>query len=100
MKTIKYIALLLLLILAATVSSPAFASMCRNYNSQRVCIISINRSAKNFWEYRAAVTVDGEKRPTEVYNCRQRVKVQKNGKIVPFGNKDAGKLICSFFKKS
>ncbi|MEH2162956.1 MAG: hypothetical protein V7K38_18500 [Nostoc sp.] len=106
MTGIKSVALMLVLILTLSATYPAFASVCRNYDvddrlhQHQICIISINRSAKNYWEYRAAVSVDGVKRPTEVYNCRERVKVQNNGTILPFEQKDPGEMICSFFNSS
>ncbi|MBN3895280.1 MAG: hypothetical protein HWQ41_08445 [Nostoc sp. NOS(2021)] len=103
----KYIIFVLLLILAFSVVHPAFASVCRNYDvydglhlRHQICILSINRSAKNDWQYRAAVSVDGVKRPIEVYNCRERVKVEESGTVLPFEQKDPGEMICSFFNSS
>jgi hypothetical protein len=87
-------------ILCFSVVNPAFASVCRNYNSHQICILSISRSAKNYWEYKATVSVDGVKRPSQVYNCRERVKVQQGGTILPFEQKDPGEMICSFFNSS
>ncbi|MBD2777326.1 hypothetical protein ICL16_36080 [Iningainema sp. BLCCT55] len=95
----KFIALILFLTLSFLVL-PALASTCRNYQGHQICIISIDRSAKNYWEYRAAVSVDGVKSPVKVYKCRTQVKIEQDGTVVPFGQNDAGKLICSFFKKS
>lgn len=94
----KYIALVLLLILFSLVTLPAEASVCRNYQGHRICILTIKRSAKNYWEYRAAVSVDGIKRPIEVYNCLEQIKVEKDGTVVPFEKNDSGKLICSYFR--
>ena len=99
-KLYKFIALILLLILFNAIALPAVAAVCRNYNGQRICIVDINRSAKNYWEYRATVTVDGVKRPQEVYNCRQKFKVEIDGTLVPFKPKDPGELICSFFRNT
>ncbi|HEY9800128.1 MAG TPA: hypothetical protein V6D25_07200 [Leptolyngbyaceae cyanobacterium] len=99
-KLYKFIALTLLFILSSIVALPAIADVCRNYHGQRICIVSLNRSAKNYWEYRASVTVDGVKRPLEVYNCRQKLRVQQDGTIVPFAPKDPGELICSFFRNN
>jgi hypothetical protein len=97
---LKYFALLLL-ILSFLVALPAKAtSICRKYDDREICILSIKRSAKNYWEYRASVSIDKVKTPIEVYNCRDRIKVQADGKILPFERKDPGKLICSFFKQS
>ena len=47
----------------------ANAAMCRvreawtesNRFEQQVCILKLKRSAKNYWEYRAKVSIDGEK---------------------------------------
>ncbi|WP_335097265.1 hypothetical protein [Nostoc sp.] len=96
---------MLLLILLFSGVHPAFASVCRNYDvydglRHQICILSINRSAKNYWEYRAAVSVDGVKRPVQVYNCRERVKVQHDGTVLPFQQKNPGEMICSFFNSS
>lgn len=95
---IRVIVLLLVVWFGVAVPQAA-ASTCRDYNHHRVCIVEIKRSAKNYWEYRASVSVDGSVRPIEVYNCRQRVKVQKNGGLVPFDRDEAGALICRFFKR-
>ncbi|MBW4632322.1 MAG: hypothetical protein KME30_10595 [Iphinoe sp. HA4291-MV1] len=93
----KYIAFVLLLILFFLVTFPAEASVCRDYQGYQICILSIKRSAKNYWEYRAAVSVDGVKRPIEVYNCFKQIKVEKDGTLVPFEDNAPGKLICSYF---
>ncbi|WP_338022439.1 hypothetical protein [Argonema antarcticum] len=95
----KYIALVLLLTLSFAVALPAKALFCRNSNDRTICIISINRSAKNYWEYRASVSVDGVARPIEVYNCRDRIRIQKDGAIVPFEFSGPGELICTLLKK-
>ncbi|MEH2267252.1 MAG: hypothetical protein V7K68_02270 [Nostoc sp.] len=105
MNRIKYIIFVLLFILPFCVVNPAFASVCRNYDvydglRHQICILSISRSAKNYWEYRATVSVDGVKRPTEVYNCREPVKVQEGGTVLPVEQKGPGEMICSFFNSS
>ncbi len=100
MSMIKHVIFVLILILSFSVALPSDASVCRNYDGQQICILSINRSAKNYWEYRATVSVNGVKRPIEVYNCREQVKVQQDGTVLPFEQKDPGKLICSFFNSS
>ncbi|KOP26173.1 hypothetical protein AMR41_13020 [Hapalosiphon sp. MRB220] len=89
----------LLIVLFFFVASPVQASVCRNLQGHQICIISIKRSAKNYWEYRAIVSVDGVKSPLEVYNCREQNKLEANGKIVPFADIDAGRLICRYFPK-
>lgn len=97
----KYI-ILLLVILSTLVPLPVQADqgyVCRNYDGHKICILSIQRSAKKYWEYKASVSVDGVKTPIEVYNCRGKFKVQKDGTVVSFKQNDPGELICSFFSK-
>jgi hypothetical protein len=96
---LKIVAIGIFSILTFLAPSPVHASVCRNDRDQLVCILSIQRSAKNYWEYRASVSVNGQVRPVEVYNCRQEVRISKNGLVVPFQVDRPGELICSFFKK-
>ena len=96
---IKYIVILLLLIFSFSVASPALATVCRNYERHQICILSIERSAKKYWEYKAAVSVDAVKMPVEIYNCRGRFKVKKDGTVAQFRQNSSGEMICSFFKK-
>lgn len=91
--------LLAFFILSLTVALPAAASTCRKSADRTICILSIQRSAKYYWEYRASVRIDGVTRPIEVYNCRDRLRVKKDGIAVPFQANGAGELICSFFQK-
>ncbi|MGE5657104.1 MAG: hypothetical protein ACM37W_10840 [Actinomycetota bacterium] len=91
--------LLLLISLGWAVVPPAEAFFCRNTNHHEICILTIKRSAKYHWEYRAAVRIDGIERPIEVYNCRDRTRKQPDGTLVPFQPKDAGELICDILPK-
>ena len=95
----KFIALLVLLTLSFVVALPAEASFCRNSNDHLICILSIKRSAKNYWEYKAAVSIDGVARPIEVYNCRDRIRLRPDGTFVWFESNGPGELICNFFKR-
>lgn len=96
---IKYGIILLVLIFSFFLASPAWAMVCRNYEGHQICILSIKRSAKKYWEYQAAVSVDGVKTPVEVYNCRGRFKLQKDRSVIQFTQNSPGEMICSFFKK-
>ena len=98
-ETVKYIALLLFLMLSLAAALPAQASNWRNSNDHLICILSIKRSAKNYWDYRAAVSVDGVKRPIEVYNCRERVRVRQDGAVVTLEPNSPGELICNLIKR-
>lgn len=94
----KYIILILVLVLSLIIVAPAEAAFCRNLNDHVICILSIKRSAKYYWEYRASVSVDGVTYPIEVYNCRDRIKTKLDGTTVSFEPNGAGELICSMFK--
>ena len=76
------------------------ADMCRNRFEQQVCIVKLKRSAKNYWEYRATVSVDGEKqRAKEIYNCRDRTLTRKGKYPIPFQPDSPGELVCKTFQK-
>jgi hypothetical protein len=95
---VKYIALVLVLIFSFAIALPARAAFCRTVNGHDICILSIKRSAKNHWEYRASVSIDGVARPVEVYNCRDRQRTQKDGTVIPFAENGPGELICTMLK--
>ncbi|OAB58802.1 hypothetical protein AY600_02745 [Phormidium willei BDU 130791] len=67
---------------------------CRIYHSREICIISIKRSAKYYWEYRAEVRVDGQRRPLEKYDCRRQERIKRDGRRFPFEPSGAGDYIC------
>ena len=99
MRIIKIFAPLLLLLLPNTLALSASASTCRYDHGHDICILSIKRSAKKYWEYKAVISVDGVKSPRLIYNCRGSFKIQPDGKVLQFAEHDPGKLICSFFPK-
>ena len=79
---------------------PAWAETCRTIAGQQICIVTIQRSAKHYWEYRAVIRIDGVTYPLERYNCRDRTKTQPDGTIVPFASEGAGRLICQLLRQS
>jgi hypothetical protein len=93
------ILLILCLLFFCAIASSANASVCRQVNDRNLCILSIKRSAKNYWEYRAAVSFNGVKRPIEVYNCRDRLVIKQNKMTVRFKPNDAGEILCKMFQK-
>ena len=97
----KYKPLLLLLIIFCLTFAPvANAQMCRARFGQTVCILKLKRSAKNYWEYRATVSIDGKKqRAKEIYNCRDRTLTRKGKYPIPFQADSPGELVCSLFQK-
>ncbi|BAZ11370.1 hypothetical protein NIES4071_31960 [Calothrix sp. NIES-4071] len=97
---IKILTFILIVVLSLTIALPAEAFTCRSYNGHKICIHSIKRSAKKHWEYRASVSIDGAKTPVETYDCRQQIRIKNDGKIIWFGEDNAGTLICSFFKNA
>ena len=48
---------------------------CRQVNRHEVWIQRIKRSAKSYWQYQAKLAVDGEQRPMELYDCRDRLRL-------------------------
>lgn len=95
---VKSVAFILLLVVSFAIASPSHAAFCHQQSDRQICILQIKRSAKNYWEYRAKVSIDGHVRPTEIYNCRDRLRIEKNGKSIPFHPEGVGEYICSFFK--
>jgi cellulose synthase/poly-beta-1,6-N-acetylglucosamine synthase-like glycosyltransferase len=89
--------LILVAIFSFVVTPSADASFCRQLGDRQICILSIERSAKNYWEYRAAVSINGVTKPIEIYNCRSRQIVQKDRTALDFPSNSAGDLICSQF---
>ncbi|MGB3199649.1 MAG: hypothetical protein WBA99_02030 [Nodosilinea sp.] len=55
----------------------AAGSLCQNVGAQRVCIETINRSAKYAWEYRVVVSVDDQRCPLKRYDCRPEVQLKE-----------------------
>ena len=91
---------LLIVCLNLGLNSPAaHALYCRTVSGHEVCLVDVQRSAKNYWEYRAIVRIDGVEQPREVYNCRDRTKVQHDGRIVPFAPQGPGTLICQLLDR-
>ena len=89
--------LLISVILFGAIAPPGEAALCRNVNSHQVCVVKIKRSAKYYWEYRTVVSVDGEKKALEIYNCRDRTVTRKNKYPIRFKPHSIGELICSKF---
>lgn len=73
-------------------------NLCRSIDQHQVCIVSIKRSAKNFWEYNAAVSIDGKRGPKEPYNCRSHYKTQADGSIQYFEKSSIGALVCRAYR--
>ena len=72
---------------------------CRQAADHTICVNFLKRSAKRYWEYRAAVKIDGILSPIEVYDCRERIKILKNGREIPFTTNGAGEIICRQFRR-
>lgn len=94
----KIILLVLSIVFLLGINPAQAASFCRKYNGDTICILSIKRSAKYHWQYQATVNINGVERPMELYNCRDRFRIQNDGNVKSFKPNGAGELICSFFK--
>lgn len=88
-----------LLLICLSFPLNANAAMCRDRDGHSVCILKLKRSAKYYWEYRATVSIDGQKKTQEIYNCRDRTLTRKNKFPIPFKSNKTGELVCSLFQK-
>lgn len=79
--------------------APAQAVVCRDIQGRRICEASLNRSAKNYWEYRAIVTIDGARQPRETYNCRDQIRIQADGTVIPFEVGDPSPVVCRLYNQ-
>jgi hypothetical protein len=98
----RYFVILLLLLISMLLARPVQAAdfnHCETLKGQRICITWIKRSAARYWEYRAAVTVDGKARPVENYDCRSRVTIEKDGTIFSFRKTEPGAVVCSLYRE-
>lgn len=90
--------ILLILVLSIAIMATAEAATCRTVDDHEICIVTIKRSAKNYWEYRAQVRIDGEPKPMQVYDCRSRQTIQANKVLEIFEQDGTAEVVCSFFK--
>ena len=95
----KLILALIVVLLSWGIAFPAEAAFCRTVEDQQICIVDVRRSAKYYWEYRVAVSVNGIEKPIERYNCRDRVRVQQDGTVVQFDADRLGDLICGIVQR-
>ena len=72
----KGLKLLLVILLACGLvlgtAGKVIAEQCRTVGSQEICLVSVKRSAKYYWQYRAVLKVDGKRQPTEKFDCHPR----------------------------
>ncbi|EKD08679.1 hypothetical protein HFV01_29260 [Limnospira fusiformis SAG 85.79] len=70
------------------------AAICRMIDNHQICIISLKRSAKYHWEYRAKLSIDGVAQGEWIYNCRDRLRVDSDGKQAKFEPNSFGEYLC------
>jgi hypothetical protein len=80
--------------------APANAEFCRQVDGHRICIVSIKRSAKNYWQYQAKVSTDGIEQPIASYDCRERSITDRDGNMSSFRSRKDGKIVCSLYRYS
>ncbi|NJK40464.1 MAG: hypothetical protein HC934_02195 [Acaryochloridaceae cyanobacterium SU_2_1] len=76
----------------------AEAFSCLALQGHQICVTTLNRSAKNYWEYRVTLEIDGVQQAQEVYNCRDHLRIQADGKIRDFSDQDPHLLVCRLYK--
>ena len=77
---------------------PVRAEFCRQVGTQRICIVEIERSAKNYWQYQAMVSIDGIAKPSASYDCRARLITDPDGNTASFRSRQDGKIVCSLYR--
>jgi hypothetical protein len=82
-----------------TVQQPAFAAICRPWHGHEICILSLKRSAKYYWEYRARLTIDGQRQPRTRYNCRDRTQTPQGKPTTSFGAESVGSFVCNLMQQ-
>jgi len=92
------IALCLWLAISPDVSSSS-ALTCRDYEGREVCINRIKRSARNYWEYRVDLTIDGQRQSSDLLDCRNHQRIDRDGFIEPFAPDDVGWFVCQYFNR-
>ena len=72
----KGLKLLLVILLACGLvfgtAGKAIAQQCRVIGGQEICLVSVKRSAKYYWQYRAVLKIDGKQQPREKFDCHPR----------------------------
>ncbi|MEM9272309.1 MAG: hypothetical protein AAGA80_05010 [Cyanobacteria bacterium P01_F01_bin.143] len=99
---LKKCLLLSLLIVSSFFISPSTeADTCKLWSGHQVCIVRIKRSAKYYWEYRTILSVDGQKQPEIVYDCRHFSYLRPDKTQISFeeDSEDLGNFVCGLFNK-
>jgi hypothetical protein len=75
----------------------AQAAVCSQREGQIVCIDRLQRSAKNYWEYRVRLTVAGQPQPPTIYDCRSSKKSQMDGTWLDLVPDKIDRTACSLW---
>lgn len=98
----RYFLIVLVMVLSVWIGPGAEAggiNHCEVLKGKQICITSIRRSAARYWEYMAAVTVDGVAKPKERFDCRSRVTIDPDGTIFSFRKGDPGAVVCRLYQE-
>jgi hypothetical protein len=63
------------------------------------CIVRIERSAKNYWQYQAMTSIDGVEQPLASYDCRERLINDFDGNMSSFRSRKDGNIVCSLYRR-
>ncbi|ANV86166.1 hypothetical protein AWQ22_01000 [Picosynechococcus sp. PCC 7117] len=70
-------------------AAPAYGELCRVYGEQQICLVSLKRSAKYYWEYRAVLRINGKKIPVQKFDCLHNLDLAN----------DRRKFVCSLIPR-
>ena len=95
----NFFIIVLFIVASFLVALKTEANICKSWSGHQVCVVRMKRSAKYYWEYRTILSVDGNKRPEIVYNCRDfsYFKADKTKVYFQDDKNDLGNFVCRLF---
>lgn len=70
--------------------------LCRALDNHQVCVMAIKRSAKNYWEYRVQLSIEGRLLPLERYDCRRTLRPSATDEMP--SKQSLHQLVCGLVK--
>ncbi|MGB2925377.1 MAG: hypothetical protein WBB82_08750 [Limnothrix sp.] len=93
---LRFISLSLFCYLSLPVAAVS-AATCHAEAGQEVCLVSIKRSAKYFWEYRAVLKIDGKKQAAQKFDCRTTTPKKQGDR--PSVEKNRHQFVCNVISR-
>ena len=75
----------------------AESERCQTIAGQEICVESLRRSAKYYWQYRAVLKIDGKRQPTEIFDCHSRTLKMTGDR--PSASEKKRQFVCGLLSK-